>query len=345
MIHVVLVVLAFVTAVFLTRRLSEPGSFLYAADHPNERSLHQRPTARTGGVAVGAGALVSFAVLFATTESPGKVTLAWTMLAALVVALISWFDDRRPLNWSVRLGVHFLAAWLIAAEVGSITSFGLPGMEGAMPDWVGKVLAVFFVVWMANLYNFMDGMDGFAGGMSVIGFSTLALLGTMAGAEVFAGAALVIAASAAGFLVWNFPPARIFLGDVGSVPLGVSAAGMILWGARDGIFPYWIGVLVFSPFIIDATLTIIRRILGRERIWQAHRSHYYQRLVMLGWGHRRTVLWEYGIMAACAASAIIVNNRAPVFQWIIVVFWFLAYAAMALVVGQLEARRGLRTDG
>ena len=190
-----------------------------------------------------------------------------------------------------------------------------------------------------NLYNFMDGMDGFAGGMAVIGFGTFAVFGWLAGQQLFAALNLIVAAAAGGFLLFNFPAARIFMGDIGSSSLGFLAAAFMLWADRNGIFPLWIGVLVFSPFIVDATVTLIRRILRRDKFWEAHKRHYYQRLVQLGWGHRRTVLWEYAVMVLCAVSALIARYLAPSGQWIMIAMWLLAYLVIMIVVHELEARR------
>ena len=168
---------------------------------------------------------------------------------------------------------------------------------------------------MINLYNFMDGMDGFAGGMALIGFSALAWLGR---ADIgFALLQLSIAAASAGFLLYNFPPAKIFLGDIGSTALGFLVAANSLWGSSVGLFPLWAALLIFSPFIVDASVTLSRRILRRERIWQAHRSHYYQRLVLCGWSHKRTVLAEYALMLVCALAAIFALQFSVSIIWII----------------------------
>jgi UDP-N-acetylmuramyl pentapeptide phosphotransferase/UDP-N-acetylglucosamine-1-phosphate transferase len=184
----------------------------------------------------------------------------------------------------------------------------------------------------------MDGMDGFAGGMGVIGFGTLALLGGLAGNVAFLSVNLVIASAVAGFLVFNFPPARIFMGDTGSAALGLLAGGVSLWGAREGVFPFWIAVLVFSPFIVDATVTLLGRLRRGERVWQAHKTHYYQRLVQSGWGHRKTVIVEYGLMLACGASAVVGVHVGTTAQWLILVGWCLIYPALMRLVARLEQR-------
>jgi UDP-N-acetylmuramyl pentapeptide phosphotransferase/UDP-N-acetylglucosamine-1-phosphate transferase len=184
---------------------------------------------------------------------------------------------------------------------------------------------------MINLYNFMDGMDGFSGGMATAGFSTLGLLGYLGGDNHFASICWLIAAASAGFLVWNFPPARIFMGDVGSSALGFLAAALSLWANRIGLFPLWLAILVFTPFIFDATLTLVRRTLNGERIWEAHRNHYYQRLVQAGWSHRRTVLWEYGLMLLCCSSALVAYHATTLVQWSILAG--VAWVCLVAVIG------------
>jgi UDP-N-acetylmuramyl pentapeptide phosphotransferase/UDP-N-acetylglucosamine-1-phosphate transferase len=199
------------------------------------------------------------------------------------------------------------------------------------------ICALLFVVWMTNLYNFMDGMDGFAGGMAFFGFGTFAVLGDMAGQSFFAALNFIVAAAAAGFLVFNFPPARIFMGDVGSSTLGLLAAAFALWGDSVGAFPLWIGILVFSPFIVDATATLHRRLYEGHRIWVPHKTHYYQRLVRLGWNHRRAVLAEYVLMAMSAASAFYASGASVIMQWVTIVVWGVIYVVVAATVRRYEA--------
>jgi UDP-N-acetylmuramyl pentapeptide phosphotransferase/UDP-N-acetylglucosamine-1-phosphate transferase len=163
---------------------------------------------------------------------------------------------------------------------------------------------VLLTVWMTNLYNFMDGSDGLAGGMALIGFSFYGAAAWFAGSTEFALVNFSIAAAAAAFLVFNFHPARIFLGDAGSVPLGFLAAALGLIGWLQHDWTWWFPILVFSPFVVDASVTLARRLLQREKVWQAHRDHYYQRLVQLGWGHRKTALAEYALMLACGVLAL-----------------------------------------
>jgi UDP-N-acetylmuramyl pentapeptide phosphotransferase/UDP-N-acetylglucosamine-1-phosphate transferase len=167
---------------------------------------------------------------------------------------------------------------------------------------------------MTNLYNFMDGADGLAGGMALFGFGFLGIAAWLKGDTGFAWINISIAAAASAFLLFNFHPARIFLGDAGSVPLGFLAAAFGLMGWQREIWPWWFPLLVFSPFIVDASVTLTRRAVAGIAIWRAHRDHYYQRLVQLGWGHRRTALAEYALMAGCGVAALLALHWPPLAQ-------------------------------
>jgi UDP-N-acetylmuramyl pentapeptide phosphotransferase/UDP-N-acetylglucosamine-1-phosphate transferase len=201
-------------------------------------------------------------------------------------------DDVRSLPVWFRLIAHIAAATATVAA-----------LQPQLPLllWLAAILAV---TWMINLYNFMDGSDGLAGGMATIGFFFYGCGAWMAGDAAFAAANWILSAAAAGFLVFNFHPARIFMGDSGSVPLGYAAAAFGLYGWAEYDWPWWFPLVVFSPFIVDASVTLVRRLWQRQRVWQAHREHYYQRLVQLGWGHARTAFAEYALMALCGTAGL-----------------------------------------
>lgn len=335
--ELVLAAIAFTISLLVTRYLCRPHSKLYKLDHPNPRSLHENPTPRGGGLGIVAGALISGMV--AANVYGAELEFLWLGVAALSVASVSLADDWLSLPPGIRMVVHFAAAGLLLWAGFGVGHLVIPSGQWVVSDPLAIGLALLFIVWMVNLYNFMDGMDGLAAGMAVIGFGGFALLGWLGGQPLFAALSLVVAAAAGGFLLFNFPPARIFMGDVGSSFLGLMAAVFMLWAERDGIFPLWVGVLVFSPFIVDATVTLIKRILRRERFWEAHKTHYYQRLAELGWGHRRTVLWEYGLMLLCVVSALAARGLNPTGQWGVIGFWSLAYVTMTFAVHRLEGRR------
>jgi phospho-N-acetylmuramoyl-pentapeptide-transferase len=280
-------------------------------DHPNERSLHARPVPRVGGIGIVAGTLLAFALLRAEP-----------LLAALVAALavVSYLDDRAHLPIAVRFGAHALAAIV----------FVLAAAPDLHPLWQAALAVA--TMWLTNLYNFMDGADGLAGGMALFGFGAYALAAWLAGDAVFAVVAASIAAAAAAFLVFNFPPAKVFMGDAGSIPLGFLAAALGLLGWREQHWPLWFPLLVFSPFVVDASVTLLRRTLRCERFWQAHKTHYYQRLVQLGWGHRDTALAEYALMAVCGAAALWSLGQPHGMQLTVLGAAILLYCALAAAI-------------
>lgn len=326
-----LMTVAFFISASLTLYFSHPKTVLSILDEPNARSLHTRPIPVTGGIAI----LIAFTIsaLLACGYYIPIPDVFWIWFCGLLIALISFVDDCYHLSPLFRLLVHCLAASILLwqGQFG-LTHLILPGLVWIWPPILQISISFLFVVWMINLYNFMDGMDGFAGGMAIFGFGTLAILGGLADHRVFMVMNLIVVSAVGGFLIFNFPPARIFMGDVASSTLGFLAAAFSLWGSREGIFPLLIALLVFSPFIVDATVTLFKRLLRGEKIWIAHKTHYYQRLVEMGWGHKRTVLWEYVLMAACSISALFALHLAPYAQWTLLIGWAFIYLSLMYLV-------------
>jgi UDP-N-acetylmuramyl pentapeptide phosphotransferase/UDP-N-acetylglucosamine-1-phosphate transferase len=286
----------------------------FALDQPNARSLHSTAMPRVGGIGILAGILA--AAVYAAYD-----TSALLAIALMTFVSVSLVDDLRGLNAVVRLPIHLAAAALAAVS-----------LFGAHAPWPWLVSATLAIAWMANLYNFMDGSDGLAGGMAVIGFSTCAMVAVIGEDAAFAAMNLAIAAAAAGFLWFNFPPARVFMGDAGSVPLGFLAAVSGIDGWVRGDWPLWFGALVFSPFILDATVTLAKRLVRGERIWQAHYEHYYQRLVRCGWGHRKTALAGYALMVACGALAFLGATLSATAQATLLMIAGSAYLGIVLIL-------------
>ena len=263
------------------------GQRHWAIDVPNERSLHSDPTPRSGGVAIVAGIGMAAALAAAGFE---QVPLAAIGLA-IGLCGVSLADDRNGLPIALRLATHLLAAGVFAAYLSKYTA-----------PWWWMLLAMLAMAAMTNFFNFMDGANGLAGGMAVVGFASY---GSAAFADAAGMAAVCfgIAAAAAGFLIFNLQ-GKIFMGDGGSVPLGFLAAALGMEGWMQGLWPSWFPVLVFAPFIADAVATLAMRIARRERFWEAHREHHYQRLVRSGWTHSRLACAAYALMAACAGLAL-----------------------------------------
>lgn len=324
----------------LARRFLDPRSLFHMLDHPNERSLHHSPVPRTGGVAILSALLVGGLVTATELALPWEV--GWIAIGALAVGLVSLADDRYGLAPGYRLIAHLLAgAWLVAVGLG-VERLELPGAVWTVPGVLAWPLSLLLVAWLINLYNFMDGMDGLAGSMALIGFAALGVLGWQGGDQAFAWACLQIAAAAAGFLVWNVPPARIFMGDIGSSSLGFLVVAAALFGSQRGLFPLWAALLIFSPFLVDATWTLLRRMAQGERVWEAHRGHHYQRLVRAGWGHRKTLGWAGVLMLACAASAVRGVSMPIGDQWLLLAAWAGIYAMIGWKVSLMERASGSR---
>jgi UDP-N-acetylmuramyl pentapeptide phosphotransferase/UDP-N-acetylglucosamine-1-phosphate transferase len=336
-VSVFLLLLGAAIAALLTRSFCSPRSPLFILDHPNPRSLHMTPVPRSGGIAILAGWLTSVLAGFTLLYAVGA-GASWWVAAVLLVAVVSFADDRFGVAARYRFLVHLGAAGMLVVGGLSVRTLVLPGMNIALAALPDILLTLIFVVWMVNLYNFMDGMDGFAAGMAIFGFTTFGVLGLLSDHPSYAFVNLAVAAAVAGFLPFNFPPARIFMGDTGASTLGLLAAASMLWAGRHGVFPLWLGLLVFSPFVVDASVTLLRRALQGERLWEAHRSHYYQRLVQLGWGHRRTVSWEYALMGAASLSALLAFTSRTAIQWLVLAVWMALYSGLAISVQRLAGK-------
>ena len=276
--------------------------------------------------------LLAVAIALALSH-PDNLPLAPLMLAA-GLALVSFLDDRAHLPVALRLVVHIIAAALFVLTWQIPDPGALNGMSDAaqrgLPSPYATVAAVVAICWMTTLFNFMDGADGMAGGMASIGFGGYAIAATMMPMQDLATAAVAAAVSGAalGFLCFNFPAARVFMGDTGSVPVGFLAATIGIQGSLAGLWQWWFGVLVFSPFIVDASVTLLKRLLRHERIWVAHREHYYQQLILSGWSHRKTVFSYYLLMLGSTESALIAQNSLLLYP--IVIFWVITYALLLL---------------
>ena len=276
---------------FLTR--------LDVMDVPNKRSSHSRPVPRGGGLMV----IVPILALWAATAMAGAAPsgAAWIVVLATPLAVVSWIDDRKGLPIPVRLGAQVVVVGLAVAAMAPDE----PTFQGLFDPLADRLLTALLWIWFVNLFNFMDGIDGISGveTMTIGGGSFAVTL--FAGAGLGAGAlGLVSAGAALGFLRWNWPPAKVFLGDIGSVPLGFVLGWLLLAMAADGL---WAAALILPLYYLaDASITLGRRVIRRERFWQAHRSHFYQRAAVAVGAHRPVAmgiaLANAGLVAAALAS-------------------------------------------
>ncbi len=295
-------------------------------DHPGERQSHAQITPRGGGIGIIMALLI--ASLFLVTE--GDETWSVCVLPGVVVlAVLGWWDDHASLSARIRFIVQLAASiYLVvcAVSIGWVQGIGSIG------------LAVMFLVWMTNLYNFMDGSNGMAGLQAVFGGAVLFYLFTLSGQHNLALISACVSACCTGFLPWNLGSARVFMGDVGSISLGFIFGGLLIIGVGSQAFSLPVALMVMLVFIIDSTLTLIGRILKGERWYNPHKQHLYQRLIAQGWTHGRVALFYQAINLALVLPGIVVAISYPAFAWPVALV-----LVLALVSGwyQLIKRNGV----
>jgi Fuc2NAc and GlcNAc transferase len=277
-------------------------------DIPNVRSSHAAPTPRGGGLAI----VMAFtgALVFLVSARMLQFNVAFVLIAGGgAVALAGYLDDRKTLPASIRICVHIIAATLAVMVVGGITDPTLVKM-GLHGIWAGSLLGVMALTWSTNLFNFMDGIDGIAGSEAVFVAGAGALLNWRYGGDGgLTAAMLVLAAATLGFLIWNWPPARIFMGDVGSGFLGFTLAVLGLAASRHSATPIEVWAILSGVFLVDATVTLLIRIARGDRWFEAHRLHAYQNLASRWQAH-----WPVTILV------IVIN-----------MFWLLPWAWIAAI--------------
>ncbi len=316
--------IAFACSLFLVSRRARH----LVLDRANERSLHKTPVPRSGGLAIALGAAAASGVAWswgmADSDGAGGNSVQAALLISAALVAVSFADDALGVPLGIRLAAHLAAAGIYLALT-------LPNV-----DPVAFVALTLGMTWLTNLYNFMDGSDG----MAVIGFGAFAIASHCEGVAWLAIASTAIASAAFAFLCFNFAPARLFMGDGGSIPLGFLSGALGLAGWQAGAWEWWFPLLVFSPFIMDATATLAKRAWRGQKVWIAHRDHYYQRLVRMGWGHRSTALSGYFLMATCAGVAIALRSVTAEIQGIVVALCALAYLLLAVWIDRLWSRFG-----
>ncbi len=299
-------------------------------DVPNERSSHSTPTLRGGGIVIVAVCLILY---FASPLYSGERPSWGFVVGGVLIAGISLIDDARSLPAWVRFGAHSVAACILLSSAGGIQRLWVPvyGSLGIAQSF-SYILSFLWIVWMINAYNFMDGIDGIAGMQAVIAGVGWAALGLWSGDSSTFVLGGIIAFSCLGFLIHNWSPARVFMGDVGSAFLGYTLAAMpILASEGKPDNRPWLFTAAISfvwLFLFDTAFTLIRRLHQRERVWLAHRKHLYQRLVISGWKHDSTSL----LYAACALMVTASFVLAITIDGIATLFLLFMYAFAPMVI-------------
>jgi len=254
-------------------------------DEINERSSHSVPTPHGGGIALSLVWFIGLFYLNYVGEIENSLFLA--LLVGIIISVVSFFDDLYDLSPKVRLIAQAVVAVGGLYFLGGFHSFGFDFFSIDNQVFT-NVFAFFLIVWFINLYNFLDGINGYAG-------SEIVFL-SAAGFFLFGGAHfLVLAVATLGFLVWNYGNAKIFMGDVGSTLLGYNVAIFTLYYANQDVNNFWIWIILFGLFLFDATFTLLRRKLNHEKLSEAHKKHAYQRLTQAGWSHAKVVNYSWGV--------------------------------------------------
>lgn len=314
--HFLLPLFAFFCSLIVLFLILKTNLHQIALDQPNQRSLHHQPIPRLGGI----GLLISFCtVLLFQWHIPMVSLIFWGCLA---LGAISFLDDLFNLSFLMRLCIH--------ATVALFFVFALPHDFSLI--W--KIFFVLATIWSMNLYNFMDGSDGLAGGMAFFGFGFYALQAFSHQEQTLFISALSLSCAALGFLFFNFHPAKIFLGDSGSVPLGFLVIALGLWGLIEQTWNLLYPIFVFSPFIFDATVTLFKRLFRGEKIWQAHKTHYYQRMIQLGYGHKNTALYAYLLMFSSGIIGTYAVQKSLLIQGLLLAVVMILYGFLMRFIDQ-----------
>jgi UDP-GlcNAc:undecaprenyl-phosphate GlcNAc-1-phosphate transferase len=334
-----MIVLAFAAAFGLsylgTRLLLRHAGTEAFADIPNARSSHDRPKPRFGGIAIVGAFVVTFAGL--CLFEPAARAFIPLAAGALILFAAGIADDWKGLGVTTRLLVQCAAAVVAIATGTLLDHVSLPGGHTIHFGWFSYPLTLFVFLASINFYNFVDGIDGLAAGGAFIAGGFFAAIALMVHQPALAAVAAIASASALGFLQYNFPPSRLFMGDGGSTFFGYCFAGLAITGARlDPGIPVFIPLLLLSSLYVDAALTIVRRLSRGERVFQPHRTHYYQRLLQLGFNHKQVTLVEYLIMVLLGVSAVLYMRAGGLFAPFALAAWLTLFTLAILKIGALE---------
>lgn len=320
------VLLAFISALVFTELARRLALRMSVVDIPNERSSHKKVVPRGGGLAI-VVVVLTYVLVFPIADYQYEVLLVITGLA-----ILGWSDDRYSLTAGIRLLVQSAIAVGTILTVGPFKFVEFLGMR-VLETPFSLIFTFLWIVWMINLYNFMDGIDGIAGVETVVAATTMGIWFYAFGIDTqLLLFCWVLAAASLGFLVFNWPPAKIFMGDVGSVCIGGIFAILAIIGVNEYDIPLAAYIILLSVFIADSTITVIRRLYNRENIFRAHRSHYYQRAVSVGWSHKQV---SVVILVANLALAIIgsaaANRMSPEWLWPLLAAFILGLMIMLVV--------------
>jgi len=335
----ILSLVLFLVSAFITRQLVVNSHRFSKMDIPNERSSHLTPTPRGGGIAFVATSIAGFLLLLLNSELDRADLLA-LCCAGAIAAIAGHLDDRQKISGAtIRLGFHALGAIILIVGIGfpsQISLFDRTVNTGV----IGSILGVLYLVWLLNLFNFMDGIDGIAASEAIFVCFAGAILNFHVLSDInFIAAAIILASCTFGFLLYNWSPAKIFMGDVGSGYLGIVIGGLSLIAANQDPELLWVWIILLAVFVSDATVTLIRRLLRKQKPHVAHRSHAYQHLAIRLNSHAKVALLvlTVNIVWLLPIAFLVADKQLAGSTGVIIAYLPLLVAALALGAGKDSA--------
>lgn len=338
--NIFLAVILFFSTAFFTHRFISFAKERNITDVPNERSSHKLETPRGGGLGFVIFSIMGFLGVAAFQDAL-TIPVGITIFIISLMALLGWFDDRFDLSSSKRFLIQIGLAIAILITLGPLEFIYIPGLD-FLPLYVaGWIVSIIWIVGVANIYNFMDGIDGISSVQAIAAAIGWAFVAWIFWNPLMLAFSFIIMATVLAFLLFNWSPAKIFMGDVGSVFLGFYFAvfpflsAEIMQDEAQGVY-IWVSALVLWPFLFDGAFTIIRRLINKENIFEAHRSHLYQRLNIIGWSHAK-ITSLYGVLCVCSVLAMLAFLQGAVVTQIgSLSFLILMMLALVFTVQTLE---------
>lgn len=332
MITLALILVAGLVSLMITGRVRQYALRNDVLDRPNERSSHSAPMPRGGGLAILLSSILTLLAGSALHQVEPRHALA-IIPGLIILGTVGWLDDHGGVGAGTRLAMHLLSATAALTVLGGFPALRI-GQSEVHLGLAGAAVAAVGIVWSINLFNFMDGIDGIAGSQGVIIFGAGGLLFHVRGAPSLATTSFVLAAACSGFLYWNWPPARIFMGDVGSGALGFAIAVLAVAGERGGGVPLLTFGMLGAVFLADATITLVRRVRRGQNLAVAHRDHAYQRMAR-AWGAHRPVTLGAGVTSLGIAGVALATT---VWPDLLTVSWLGVILTLAGVAIAIERR-------
>ena len=339
MITPILATALFLVSAIATRQLVANSHRLSTLDFPNERSSHLTPTPRGGGIAFVATSLAGFLLLLLNNTLDNAEFLA-LCCAGIIVAVAGHLDDRQKISGAtIRLGFHALGAIILIVGIGFPSQISLFDRT-VNTGLIGSILGALYLVWLLNLFNFMDGTDGIAASEAIFVCIAGAILNYHVLSDInFSAPSIILATSTFGFLLYNWAPAKIFMGDIGSGYLGIAIGGLSLVAAKQQHELLWVWIILLAVFVSDATITLIRRLLQKQKPHVAHRSHAYQHLAIRFNSHSKValVVLAVNVVWLLPIAFLVANKQLAGTTGVVVAYIPLLLAALILNAGKDSA--------